>query len=155
MPAGFRSGRAWGAHYIAEWRQKRGFKRREVAAAIGMDPSNLWRIEHSKQPYTEDLVVALAEYYRISPADLIGTDPDATRSLPIPATPDAGLNDEDRERLIRVAAQLRKEGQTARRMLDFWLEASERSQRRLLLITRMLLERDTPEEADIDEEPSA
>jgi transcriptional regulator with XRE-family HTH domain len=153
MPARFRSGHAWGHHYIWEWRQKRGYKLSIVAAEIGIDPSNLSRIEHGKQAYTEDLVVALAEYYRITPGDLIGTDPHTPKPLPIPAEPFAELNYDDRERLVQVAAQLHKEGPIARRMLDFWLEAGERAQRRLLLITRMLLERDPPNEGEPDDEP--
>lgn len=59
-------------HYLKEWRKEKGNPSQEkVADAIGVDRTTLSKIERGEVPYSQDNLEALAEYYRVHPADLL------------------------------------------------------------------------------------
>lgn len=75
--------RAYGHHYIREWRLKRGLSLRELAnrmeSSPGGDPvlshASIGRIEKGEQPYTEETLEALASALQCSRAELLEMNP--------------------------------------------------------------------------------
>lgn len=73
-----------GHSYLREWRHKRELTQAQVLdrLAIMDDPNlpktgaSLSRLEGGKQPYSQRVLEALAEIYEVSPADLIGRNPE-------------------------------------------------------------------------------
>jgi transcriptional regulator with XRE-family HTH domain len=62
-------------HYIAAWRERANLTQYQLAELIGTNPGNLSRVETGKQPYTQDMLEAIAAVLKISPAALIAQDP--------------------------------------------------------------------------------
>jgi transcriptional regulator with XRE-family HTH domain len=64
-----------GRHFIKEWRVYRGLTQEQLADRIGVSKATLSRLESAKQPYTQDVLEALADAMNCEPADLIMRDP--------------------------------------------------------------------------------
>jgi len=71
-----------GKHYIREWRQHRGYSLRKLAAMMEKAPgeqltshANLGRIETFEQPYTQEILEALADALQTEVADLLTVNP--------------------------------------------------------------------------------
>lgn len=70
-------------HYLRAWREFRHLTQQQVVDRLdGLDDeriprtaATLSRIENGKNPYTERLLLALAEIYAAEPWELIGRDP--------------------------------------------------------------------------------
>ena len=70
--------------FLRQWREDRQMTLERAGEAVGMSHAQLGRIERGLQPYNQELLEALAELYRTTPASLImrdPTDPDAMWSL--------------------------------------------------------------------------
>jgi transcriptional regulator with XRE-family HTH domain len=61
--------------FLKEWREHRGYTQEQAAEMIGMDRSNLSRIERAEIPYSQALLEAAAEAYSCEPADLLIRNP--------------------------------------------------------------------------------
>ncbi len=69
--------------YLKEWRKKAGKTQAQVVSALEMldDPmlptteASLSRLENGKQPYSERVLLALADIYDCEPWELIGRHP--------------------------------------------------------------------------------
>jgi transcriptional regulator with XRE-family HTH domain len=90
--------------FFKEWRVFRGLTQDEVIArldALGVEFSkpSISRIENGHQPYSEPILLALAEVYGCEPSDLIGRNPTWGRSvdLALSALPEA-----DRARVVSM-----------------------------------------------------
>jgi transcriptional regulator with XRE-family HTH domain len=66
-----------GKHYLKEWRETKGVGQQDAAAAITLSRTMLSKIENMENPYQQQYVEGLARLYRCTPADLIGSDPNA------------------------------------------------------------------------------
>lgn len=69
------------ATYIRQWRLKRGFTLDQMVgrmAELGVETTgaSLSRIERGVQPYSQDILEAIAEALGRAPADLIENNPD-------------------------------------------------------------------------------
>ena len=70
-------------HYIREWRKKRDFSLRRLADRLEKEPggdqlisyASLGRIETFKQPYSQEILEALAVALNVSKAALLEMDP--------------------------------------------------------------------------------
>jgi transcriptional regulator with XRE-family HTH domain len=62
-------------HYIAAWRKRAKLTQYQLAELVGTNPGNLSRVETGRQPYTQDLLEAVAAVLKIAPAALIAQDP--------------------------------------------------------------------------------
>ena len=62
-------------HFIREWRKHRGYTQGQLAEMIGTSVPNISRIETGQQPYTQNMLEALAEALMTEPASLIMRDP--------------------------------------------------------------------------------
>jgi transcriptional regulator with XRE-family HTH domain len=76
------SKRELGKHFIREWRKYRGLSLRRLAERMETEPgelltshANIQRIEKYEQPYTQEILEALAEALEVSPTDLLSVDP--------------------------------------------------------------------------------
>ena len=76
MPVRVRTQKERRDHFIAGWRERAGLSQYQLAALIGTSPANLSRVETKKQPYTQDILEAIASVLKVSPAALIGQDPE-------------------------------------------------------------------------------
>lgn len=61
--------------FLKEWREHRGYTQEQAAEMIGMDRSNLSRIERAEIPYSQALLEAAAEAYSCQPEDLLIRNP--------------------------------------------------------------------------------
>jgi transcriptional regulator with XRE-family HTH domain len=61
--------------FLRQWRKHRGLTLETVGAEIGMDGTNLGRIEKGQVPYSQDLLEQLADMYGCEIADLLVRDP--------------------------------------------------------------------------------
>ena len=72
--------------FLREWRkfrdlsQDRVIERHELEAECPFSKGQLSRVERGEQPYSQDLLEALAGIYGSAPADLLRTDPQAQAS---------------------------------------------------------------------------
>lgn len=62
-------------HFIRQWREYRGLTQDQLAERLDTSKASISRIENFKQPYTQDLLEALADALMCEPADLIMRDP--------------------------------------------------------------------------------
>lgn len=62
-------------HYIREWRLHRALTQEQLAGRLDTSKTTISRIEAGKQPYTQDVLEALAEALGCGPADLLMRDP--------------------------------------------------------------------------------
>ena len=72
-----------GRHYIKEWRLKRGYSLRRLANMMEAEPggdlilshASLARIEKGEQPFSEEILAALADALNVSRSDLLEINP--------------------------------------------------------------------------------
>lgn len=64
-----------GKHYLQEWRELKGIGQQEAATAINLSRTMLSKIENGENPYQQQYVEGLARFYKCSPSELIGKDP--------------------------------------------------------------------------------
>lgn len=74
--------RQLGKHFIREWRLYRGYSLRRLASMMEHEPgeqitshANLGRIETYRQPYTQDILEAIADALQVSVTSLLTVDP--------------------------------------------------------------------------------
>lgn len=74
--------RALGKHFIREWREYRGLSLRKLADRMEKSPgvpltshANIGRIETNQQPYSQDILEAIADALNVSVTDLLTVDP--------------------------------------------------------------------------------
>ncbi len=74
--------RSLGKHFIREWREYRGLSLRKLADRMEVAPgvpltshANIGRIETGAQPYSQDIIEAIAEALEVSVTDLLTIDP--------------------------------------------------------------------------------
>lgn len=63
--------------FLKVWRKHRGLTQEAAASRLGMDRSNLSKIERGEVPYNQALLEAAADAYQCEPADLIMRDPNS------------------------------------------------------------------------------
>ncbi len=61
--------------FLREWREFRGLSQEQAGARLGMDRSNLSRIERGEVPYNQALLEAAADAYDCEPWDLLNVNP--------------------------------------------------------------------------------
>lgn len=74
----------YGPHFLREWRDHREMTLEAVGEAVGISHAQLGRIERRLQKYNQELLEALADLYKTTPASLImrnPLDPNAMWSL--------------------------------------------------------------------------
>lgn len=71
-----------GKHYIREWRTYRKLSLRKLADRMEAEPgvqltshTNIDRIEKGQQPYTQDIIEAIAEALSVTVTELLTVDP--------------------------------------------------------------------------------
>lgn len=62
--------------FIRAWREYRNLTQDQLAERVGISKPQLSRIENGLQPYSQDLLEALAEHLQTDPASLLMRDPD-------------------------------------------------------------------------------
>ena len=81
MPVRFSKSSPRRRHFIADWRRHRGLSQAALGAALGISKASISRIERSVQPYTQDLLEAVAEILQVAPAALLTHRPEETTPL--------------------------------------------------------------------------
>lgn len=84
-------------HFIHEWRRHRGLTQARLAEAIGVDRSQLNKIERGRRPHARPVLQAIAARLECEPDDLIRRHPSHTSEL---ETLYRSLSPEDRPRAI-------------------------------------------------------
>ncbi len=70
-----------GKTYLAEWRAASGMTLEALGDEIGRSHATISRIENQKQPYSQEILEAIAEVYRCEPGDLLNGPPPDPRTL--------------------------------------------------------------------------
>jgi transcriptional regulator with XRE-family HTH domain len=107
MPVRYRGKSARGRHFIKEWREYRMLTQEALAERLNMSAANLSRVETGRQPYTQDLLEALADALRTDPASLLmrnPNDPEAIWTIWDQAKPG------QRRQIVEIAKTLLKTG---------------------------------------------
>lgn len=102
--------RELGKHYIREWRKYRGLSLRRLAERMELEPgvaltshANIQRIEKNEQPYTQEILEAIADALDCAPTDLLSVDPakngEVVDLLRL-------INDKNRDQAVRVLRAL-------------------------------------------------
>ncbi len=65
----------YGPHFLRQWREYRGYTLEQAGEAVGISHAQLGRIERRLQKYNQELLEALADLYKTTPASLIMRDP--------------------------------------------------------------------------------
>lgn len=94
-------------HFIKQWRKHRGYTQGKLAEMVGTSTGNISRVETFQQPYTQDLLEAVADALMTDAASLIMRDPtapDAIWSVWEQASPG------QRAQIVEVAKALLKTG---------------------------------------------
>ncbi|TPK14139.1 helix-turn-helix transcriptional regulator [Mesorhizobium sp. B2-5-11] len=102
--------RELGKHFIREWRKFRGLSLRRLAERMETEPgelltshANIQRIEKYEQPYTQEILEAIAEALEVTPIDLLAVDPtkngEVVDLLRL-------INDKNRDQAVRVLKAL-------------------------------------------------
>lgn len=68
-------------HFLRAWRDYRRLTQDQLAERVGISKPSISRLEHGKQPYTQDLLEKLAEVLNTDPGSLIMRDPTDTEGL--------------------------------------------------------------------------
>ena len=84
-------------HYLREWRRHRGLTQAQLAEAIGVDRSQLNKIERGRRYHAKPVLEAIAARLECEPNDLIRRHPSHTSEL---ETLYMSLSPEDRPRAI-------------------------------------------------------
>lgn len=61
--------------HIRAWREYRGLTQEKLAERVETTPATISRLENGKQPYSQELLEALADALRCKAADLIARPP--------------------------------------------------------------------------------
>jgi transcriptional regulator with XRE-family HTH domain len=61
--------------FLKQWREYRQLTQEQAAERIGMDRSNLSRLERGDIPYSQGVLEAAADAYSCEPWDLLNYDP--------------------------------------------------------------------------------
>lgn len=101
--------------YLKEWRRASGKTQAQVAAALeGLEDdqlptteASLSRLENGKQPYSERILLALADIYGCEPWELIGRNPQKEGEL---VDLVRILNEREKERVKAYIEGLRSNG---------------------------------------------
>lgn len=106
------SRRPLGKHYIRQWRKYRGLSLRRLAERVEVEPgvpmmshANLQRIEKLEQPYSQEVLEALAEALEVSVSDLLEVDPDKEGEV-VDLVRMIASNKDQREQAIRILKAL-------------------------------------------------
>lgn len=67
--------------YFRQWREHRGLTQERLADRLGISKAQLSRIEGGKQPYSQDLLEAMAEALQIDEASLLMRDPSDSEAM--------------------------------------------------------------------------
>ncbi|WP_375413066.1 helix-turn-helix domain-containing protein [uncultured Bradyrhizobium sp.] len=67
--------------FMRQWREYREMTLERAGEAVDMSHAQLGRIERGLQPYNQELLEALAELYKTTPASLIMHDPTDERAI--------------------------------------------------------------------------
>lgn len=74
--------RKLGTHFLKQWREYRGVSLRKLAGSMESEPgveltshANIGRIENMQQPYSQEIMEAVAEKLNCSVIDLLTVDP--------------------------------------------------------------------------------
>lgn len=77
------SDRPLGPHFLREWREYKDLSLEHVAGELNASAASLSRIETKLQPYSQELLEALAELYGCDASDLLKVNPLVPRSVEI------------------------------------------------------------------------
>jgi transcriptional regulator with XRE-family HTH domain len=80
MPRRIQSGRRRRPTFIRQWREYRDLTQERIAELLGASKPTISRIESGKQPYTQDVLEALADILDAEPADLLTKNPQQTET---------------------------------------------------------------------------
>lgn len=103
----FQPKRARRRTFFKEWRVHRGLSQEQLASRLETSVASISRIENGTQPYTQDVLEALAEALLTDPASLLmrnPEDPDAIWSLWDSAKPG------ERKMIVDIARTVTKTG---------------------------------------------
>jgi transcriptional regulator with XRE-family HTH domain len=67
--------------FFKEWRQHRGLSQEQLADRLETSVASISRIESGTQPYTQDVLEALAEALMTDPASLLMRNPDDPEAI--------------------------------------------------------------------------
>jgi transcriptional regulator with XRE-family HTH domain len=81
VPVRFKKNSPRQRHFVGEWRRHRGLSQAELGAALGISKASVSRIERSLQPYTQDVIEAVAEILQTDAASLLTRRPDESEPL--------------------------------------------------------------------------
>ncbi len=77
----FQKKRARRRTFFKEWRQYRGLSQDQLAERLDTSVASISRIESGTQPYTQDVLEALAEALGTDPASLLMRNPEAPEAM--------------------------------------------------------------------------
>lgn len=77
----FQKKRARRRTFFKEWRIFRGLSQEQLADRLDTSVASISRIESGTQPYTQDVLEALAEALRTDPASLLMRNPDDPEAI--------------------------------------------------------------------------
>lgn len=77
----FQKKRARRRTFFKEWRLLRGLSQEQLAERLETSVASISRIENGTQPYTQDVLEALAEALRTDPASLLMRNPDDPEAI--------------------------------------------------------------------------
>jgi transcriptional regulator with XRE-family HTH domain len=77
----FQKKRARRRTFFKEWRVHRGLSQEQLADRLETSVASISRIESGTQPYTQDVLEALAEALMTDPASLIMRNPDEPEAM--------------------------------------------------------------------------
>lgn len=77
----FRKPRPRRRTFIKEWRQHRGLSQEQLADRLETSVASISRIESGAQPYTQDVLEALADALMTTPASLLMRNPQEPEAM--------------------------------------------------------------------------
>ena len=81
VPIRFKKGSPRRRHFIAEWRRHRQLSQAVLGAELGISKASVSRIERCVQPYTQDILEAIADVLGTEPAILLSCRPEESDTL--------------------------------------------------------------------------
>ena len=67
--------------FIRHWREHRGLTQEQLASRLETSVASISRIESGTQPYTQDVLEALADALNTDPASLLMRNPEAPEAI--------------------------------------------------------------------------
>lgn len=99
------------AHFMAQWREARGYTQIKMSELVGLSPPSISRIEKGITPYYQDVIEVYAEILGCTPADLISRPPSQDLHPPENLwTLWEGLREERRPQAVAILKALRDSG---------------------------------------------